>query len=583
MRHKTIILISMLITLTLFQNCGEGFSVNDASFQNKTGEQFCDEFPQDKACITYCTFDDQTLMNGESIEAFRESTVPIGEPCESERRSCNSNGHLSGSYQFSYCAVARPKACLFNGKTLLDGESTEAFLNSTEPVGGECSREIRVCNDGILSGSAKYETCLKQLPKKRFKTVWIEPHSVSPGVVSRDFPITKQKIHQIFKNYNHMGVDKVVVAYSELLEYYFYTPSATMKSQHQAVLDARGEVKKTLHSPQLIDGKPLLNHLFEAADNTNIKLIVGLSDFDNKKTIFSITDALRRNDKIQLAKANIDLTTQVTLTKMMADDIYSKFKHHKSFYGWYLIQEPHCLDVSMNYFEPIVQHLRLLDSKKITMISPNADAEVCFQYKANNSAQLINGYKNYLKIMKSKGIDIIAYQDSVGAAYQAGSNQFFSYSGDLLSLHNRNSLNGTGKYHFTDRARNLRINYLKTIVLPSLKLAHQGTGVEFWMNTELWRMDGNCLQKTNIYGCNFSSNSFSKQLDTWFSFTNELMLNEGFMQFDFKNAPITLSNKGNLLNKPARENTTKFTKDYLEYLKVDLTNQVIDKTVIDLE
>src|SRR5437868_4793739 len=52
-----------------------------------------------------CTFDGRTVASGDSITAFQSASVPPGQSCTSQTRTC-SNGALSASYAFSSCTNA---------------------------------------------------------------------------------------------------------------------------------------------------------------------------------------------------------------------------------------------------------------------------------------------------------------------------------------------------------------------------------------------------------------------------------------------------------------------------------------------
>ena len=51
-----------------------------------------------------CTFNGKTIASGSSVTAYQASSVPAGQSCASQARSC-SNGTLSGSYAYSSCSV----------------------------------------------------------------------------------------------------------------------------------------------------------------------------------------------------------------------------------------------------------------------------------------------------------------------------------------------------------------------------------------------------------------------------------------------------------------------------------------------
>lgn len=108
-----------------------------------------------------CIFDGKTIVHGDSVTAFENSSVSYAEMCRAETRSCD-NGHLSGSFSYSSCDAGQPAACLFNGQTIAHGESISAYLNSS---GSSCDTETRTCNNGQLSGSYNYASCQIQHSK----------------------------------------------------------------------------------------------------------------------------------------------------------------------------------------------------------------------------------------------------------------------------------------------------------------------------------------------------------------------------------------------------------------------------------
>lgn len=110
-----------------------------------------------------CLFNGHTVAHGSGVRAFAESRVMHGQSCISEERVC-SNGALSGNYSYASCNVAVPNSCLFNGRTVAHGSSVDAFLTSTVPVGNSCSQQRRTCNNGTLSGSYSFSSCAPAVP-----------------------------------------------------------------------------------------------------------------------------------------------------------------------------------------------------------------------------------------------------------------------------------------------------------------------------------------------------------------------------------------------------------------------------------
>lgn len=105
-----------------------------------------------------CLFNGQTISHGQTVTAFVNSNAAYGQTCQSQTRTCN-NGVLSGSNQFASCAVAQPAACLFNNSTIANGQTVTGYVTSSVPFGQTCQSQLRTCNNGVLSGSNQYASC----------------------------------------------------------------------------------------------------------------------------------------------------------------------------------------------------------------------------------------------------------------------------------------------------------------------------------------------------------------------------------------------------------------------------------------
>ena len=112
-----------------------------------------------------CLFNGQTVAHQTEVTAYQQSNVEYGSSCKtiSEQRKCI-NGQLTGSFSFASCAANSPAACLFNGQTVTHGSSITAFQNSTIAYGSGCVNESRTCNNGQLSGSFSFASCTANSP-----------------------------------------------------------------------------------------------------------------------------------------------------------------------------------------------------------------------------------------------------------------------------------------------------------------------------------------------------------------------------------------------------------------------------------
>lgn len=110
-----------------------------------------------------CYFGESIVQDGFQVTAYQNSSVPFGESCISETRAC-SDGLLTGNYNYSSCQAQAPASCLFNGETVSHGQTVQAYTNSSVGLGEECIFEMRTCNNGLLSGSNNYDTCAIDIP-----------------------------------------------------------------------------------------------------------------------------------------------------------------------------------------------------------------------------------------------------------------------------------------------------------------------------------------------------------------------------------------------------------------------------------
>lgn len=105
-----------------------------------------------------CSFNGQSVAHGASVTAYQTATVPFGNNCTSEARTCN-NGTLSGSFTNGSCAAAPPANCTFNGSTVLHSSSVTAFLTKSVSYNATCGSQARSCYNGSLSGTYSNSSC----------------------------------------------------------------------------------------------------------------------------------------------------------------------------------------------------------------------------------------------------------------------------------------------------------------------------------------------------------------------------------------------------------------------------------------
>ncbi len=105
-----------------------------------------------------CTLNGKKINHATTITMFAVATVPFGQQCMPEARLCT-NGSLSGSFTSESCAVAAPKACLFDGKSILHGATVTGFAKNSVAYNEACQPQNRTCNNGVLSGTFSNSIC----------------------------------------------------------------------------------------------------------------------------------------------------------------------------------------------------------------------------------------------------------------------------------------------------------------------------------------------------------------------------------------------------------------------------------------
>ena len=113
-----------------------------------------------QTCTRSCTLPwGGTVASGSSFTAYQSSSVPYGSSCVSQTRTCT-DGTLSGSYSNQTCNVAAPASCSLPwGGTVAHGGSVTAYASGSVACGSSCTSQTRTCSNGTLSGSYTNSSC----------------------------------------------------------------------------------------------------------------------------------------------------------------------------------------------------------------------------------------------------------------------------------------------------------------------------------------------------------------------------------------------------------------------------------------
>ena len=109
-----------------------------------------------------CTWNNASVQNGQSVTAYQSATVPYGQQCTSQSRVCSS-GALSGTYQYSACVVSPAASCTWSGQSVAHGASVTAYQTASVPNGQQCVSEQRTCTNTQFSGTYQYASCTPEV------------------------------------------------------------------------------------------------------------------------------------------------------------------------------------------------------------------------------------------------------------------------------------------------------------------------------------------------------------------------------------------------------------------------------------
>ena len=108
-----------------------------------------------------CTLDGITKNHGESHTFYLSSSPTYPTLCEGISRTCD-DGSFDGSnsYGESSCTDPTPSSCSLPWVGSVNhGDSVTAYQSSSVPYGNSCTSQTRTCNDGTLSGSYTNQNC----------------------------------------------------------------------------------------------------------------------------------------------------------------------------------------------------------------------------------------------------------------------------------------------------------------------------------------------------------------------------------------------------------------------------------------
>ncbi|WP_168205193.1 DUF4434 domain-containing protein [Bythopirellula goksoeyrii] len=203
-------------------------------------------------------------------------------------------------------------------------------------------------------------------------SVWIDPGAILPGIYFQTRPVTAQDVRDSIDAAHDVGVDTLIISYSE---YILNNWGTFYPSQHYGSI-ASFDVVGTILNQASLNGQ---------------KVFVGLGRGDDLYLTWNGFD-----DPTRIAAA-LDHGTQ------LATELWDLYSHEPSFYGWYLAHEANDIQQASDaYYNPMTDILREFEADKPVMVSPSGTPIIS------------------PSILADSHVDIFAYQDAVGAGYIPG-------------------------------------------------------------------------------------------------------------------------------------------------------------------
>lgn len=121
------------------------------------------------------------------------------------------------------------KSCTFNGKTVANGSSVTAYLASSVPSGQTCKSQARTCSNGTLSGTYAYASCSVQVASGSHSIKWNPGHYLATnGILGPGGTFTSQPagtFNQFVSELSNLNNQDNVVGYSALVYWSALEPS----------------------------------------------------------------------------------------------------------------------------------------------------------------------------------------------------------------------------------------------------------------------------------------------------------------------------------------------------------------------
>lgn len=258
----------------------------------------------------------------------------------------------------------------------------------------------------------------------RLQAAWLDPLGLSQGVYLRDCPVRHEDVRSMMDAMHGVGMDTIVITYAEYQGHFFYPSAITFYDR-----DIRG-----ISQGQLFDFD-LLGTVLDQADRNDMRVMLGLGRGGDT----GLMESIGRGGDERISDA-------IALGGKVANELWTRYGGHDSFYGWYLTHESSEIPRAGAYYDPLADTLHELSPDKPVMIAPTGTPEVD------------------VRSIRESHVDIFAYQDAVGAGYDGGG----------------------GGYTYDPEVRIAQLDE----AFGRYRSIHDEADKHLWADLEVWEMDG---------------------------------------------------------------------------------------------
>lgn len=278
--------------------------------------------------------------------------------------------------------------------------------------------------EGLETGYWPLEVIASETPAlPRLQAAWIEPFAVIRPAQDKDAKATERDLRDSVDAMKRLGMNTLIVTYVEYQGTFFYPSKIAFYDR---------DVKHMARGPDY--PFDVVGTVLSQADRNGMHVFLGIGRGGDAWLLweFQKPDWKQRN-----AEA-------IALGRRVAKELWERYSHHPSFYGWYFTHEMNDLAKASAYYDPLADFCHSLSPDKPVMAAP-AGTPIMDR-----------------KTLVASHVDIFAYQDAVGSGYVPYKNTF----------HPEN-----------------RIAMLDAI-FAQYRNWHAGSEKHFWADLEVWEMDG---------------------------------------------------------------------------------------------